>query len=82
MYPWLAVLTGNSPSALEAVLKRARDFLDQRPRQPRLVTLNAWNEWTEGSYLLPDTKNGSAFLEAVRAVFGESGPNGERANRT
>ena len=35
-----------------------------------MITLNAWNEWTEGSYLLPDTVTGTAYLEQVRAVFG------------
>ncbi|MBL8995486.1 MAG: glycoside hydrolase family 99-like domain-containing protein, partial [Spirochaetia bacterium] len=30
---------------------------------------NAWNEWTEGSYLEPDTKNKMGYLEAIRDVF-------------
>ncbi|MBM3852146.1 MAG: hypothetical protein FJ399_03215 [Verrucomicrobia bacterium] len=40
----------------------------------RILTLNAWNEWTEGSYLEPDTEHGYGYLEAVREVFGPPVP--------
>ena len=29
----------------------AKDYLDRHPEQPKLVTLNSWNEWTETSCL-------------------------------
>jgi len=35
----------------------------------RILNLNCWNEWTEGSYLEPDTAHGTAYLDAVKAVF-------------
>lgn len=40
------------------------------PKAPRIVTVNSWNEWTEGSYIESDAKSGCAYLEAVRDVFG------------
>jgi hypothetical protein len=36
------------------------------------VTIYAWNEWTEGGNLEPDTVHKMAYLDAVRDVF--SGP--------
>jgi hypothetical protein len=36
-----------------------------------LITINSWNEWTETSYLEPDTKYGYGYLEAIRNVFVE-----------
>jgi hypothetical protein len=35
----------------------------------RILNLNCWNEWTEGSYLEPDTVHGMAYLDAIKAVF-------------
>lgn len=68
-YPWTAVFEGNTPAAFKAALQRAKTFLDRRGVEQKMLTINAWNEWTEGSYLLPDTVYGHAYLEAIREVF-------------
>jgi hypothetical protein len=44
-----------SPAEFTVGLELARDFLDRHPTKHPVVTVNAWNEWTEGSYLPPDT---------------------------
>ena len=63
------IIRNETPGKFEHFLVRAREFLDSHPDQHKLVTINSWNEWTEGSYLLPDEKNRYRFLEAVRAAF-------------
>ena len=37
---------------------------------PKLITVNSWNEWTEGTYLEPDDKFGYGYLNALWRVFG------------
>jgi hypothetical protein len=64
-----------SPESFAAFLQKAKNYCDERPDQPNLITLFSWNEWVEGSYLLPDVKNGFKYLEAVkRVVSGEYDP--------
>ena len=72
-YPYTPTLAGNTPARFRQALKRAKNFLDQRADQPRILSINAWNEWTEGSYLEPDTVHGLGYLEAIRSVFGATG---------
>ncbi|GAA4307589.1 glycoside hydrolase family 99-like domain-containing protein [Compostibacter hankyongensis] len=70
-YPWTPVLTGNTPAAFQGALEDAKRFLDEYNPRHKIIVLNAWNEWTEGSFLLPEKKYGDAYLKAIKAVFGD-----------
>ncbi len=71
-YPWMPVFNkDNTPAAFQSALEKTKIFLANRPDQPKIIIINAWNEWTEGSYLLPDKKNGTKYLDAIKTVFGK-----------
>jgi hypothetical protein len=59
----------NTPESFAMLLLKAKQYADSHPEQPKIITVNAWNEWVEGSYLLPDMLNGFGYLEAVKDVI-------------
>lgn len=67
------LIGGNTPEAFQNTLELFRDRLVARSG-PNLMSINAWNEWTEGSYIEPDTVHGMAYLDAVARVFGARTP--------
>ncbi len=69
-YPFTNCIDGNTPEAFQEALQRVKAFLDAHPQCKNTFTINCWNEWTEGSYLEPDTVHGMAYLEAIQKVFG------------
>ena len=64
-YPWMAVME-SSPEKLADATRKTAELLMTRPADERIMFFNAWNEWTEGSYLEPDNFYGMKMLEAVR----------------
>ena len=72
-YPALPLIVKNSPAAFRDALSAARSFVETHPTSQGILTINAWNEWTEGSYLEPDAAHGMAYLEAIREVFAPTG---------
>ena len=60
-----------TPENFAKALRLAKKYADEHPEQLPMISINAWNEWVEGSYLLPDEVNGFGYLEAVKAVMNE-----------
>ena len=65
------VALNNTPERFEYFLRKAKDWADKNiaPNKPKLILINALNEWTEGAYIEPDTENGYGFLNAISNVF-------------
>jgi hypothetical protein len=53
------ICTGNTPEKFGAVIAKAL------AKDAPAIIINAWNEWTEGMYLLPEAKYGNGYLEEL-----------------
>ncbi len=72
-YPWMAVIDATAPAVRGGDGSAAADFTGAETlASETMVTINAWNEWTEGSYLLPDTTYGDGFLAECRRAADRS----------
>jgi hypothetical protein len=69
-YPFTNTISGNTPERFKEALELTKKHLLEDKNGPRILNINCWNEWTEGSYLEPDTVHGLKYLEAIKAVFG------------
>lgn len=67
------IFKGATPERFDYWFRRLVAATAQRPQPERLVFLNAWNEWAEGTYLEPDERHGLAYLEAVRDALATQG---------
>jgi len=75
-WPYLPVIVDNTPEELEAGMQAALRWLADRPG-PKYLTINAWNEWTEGSTLEPDNWWGTGKLDALRRALRPEAPKSE-----
>ena len=68
-YPFTNTIGNNTPENFKKALQLTKEKMLIDPNGPRIMNINSWNEWTEGSYLEPDKKNKFGYLEAVKSVF-------------
>lgn len=62
------VYENSSPELFRSMLQAAIGAVAHEPWDRRLIFLKSWNEWAEGNHLEPDTRDGKAFLEEIKAV--------------
>ena len=68
-YPFLAVMD-TDPALFRKLFLDLKELLKDLPESRQIIFFNAWNEWTEGCYLEPDTVVGYKLLEIIREVKG------------
>jgi len=61
-------LKNASPKLFEEELNKIKN----RMEEDDMLFINAWNEWSEGTYLEPDKVNEYKYLEAIKKIFGHT----------
>ena len=69
-YPYTPSFTNNTPDVFQSLLAVAKKWAENDPKRPGAVYINGWNEYTEGTYPVPDHFDSDGFLRAIAAVFG------------
>ena len=59
-----SIVVGDTPELFEKYFTKLLQLSKEHGKE--YVFLTAWNEWGEGAYLEPDTRYGTAYLEAVK----------------
>lgn len=65
---------GASPERFDHWFQRLVAVTAMRPETERLIFLNAWNEWSESTYLEPDDRHGLRHLESIRDALAGASP--------
>lgn len=69
-YPYTMSFTNNTPEAFREILAEAKAHAESDPKKPGAVYINGWNEYTEGSFLIPNNFYADGALRAIESVFG------------
>lgn len=71
--PWYGgqatVRSDPTPEKFEKMLSGAKSLLDDPRTTPKILMIEAWNEFAEGSTIEPTKKWGFSYLEAIKKIF-------------
>lgn len=68
-WPWGHVVTENTPERFGQLVDACRRFMSLQRPHPKVMVINAWNEWTEGSVLLPTKDWENKVLENLKSAL-------------
>ena len=60
------VYTGSTPEKFRIAIKMALEKIKDKDDEHKILFLNSWNEWGEGSYMEPDIGWGHQYLDVLR----------------
>lgn len=63
------IYQGATPEKFAYWFSKLVESMPRRNLPENFIFLNAWNEWSEGTYLEPDERYGDQYLQAVKAVL-------------
>lgn len=70
-YPYTPIVINNTPEAFGDLVRRGLKQLDESRLPPPALFINSWNEWTEGSALMPQQKYGDRYLKELKKALDE-----------
>jgi hypothetical protein len=76
--PWAGntapLRTNPTPDKFAQMLIGAKKLMDSDNKIPKILMIEAWNEFGEGSYIEPTKYWGFSYLETIKKVFGSPSP--------
>jgi hypothetical protein len=68
-YPYTPIVVNNTPERFGELVGKALAQVESAQLRPPAILINAWNEWTEGSVLLPDVQYKTRYLEELKKAL-------------
>ncbi|BCM25279.1 glycosyltransferase WbsX family protein [Methyloradius palustris] len=69
------IFRGATPERFYFWMKKLVGTMSERKLPQNFIFLNAWNEWSEGTYLEPDEKTSHQYLEALEKALSTNSNN-------
>lgn len=63
------IYCNDTPKNFGECVEKAINCIKDRDVEQRLIFLNSWNEWGEGSYMEPDLRYGKGKLEKLKGIL-------------